>query len=85
MTADDIKTFLKQLKYDRKYAQDKILCNEWYDLVHDIFWNKPYRLLYTPQQLTKYTEFIEFLDGNGFRIKPIVHIDENIVVEIVLE
>ena len=71
MTVDNIKTFLIQLKYDREYAQNQIFHGDWYDLVHDIFWRKPYHITYSPQELNKFTEFVEFLDGNGYIIKPL--------------
>ena len=82
MTYENFLTFMRQIKYDKKYAETQILSGEWRDLVHMIFWNKPYRITYSPRLLTKYTEFIEFLDGNGFRIKPICYIDDYIQVEI---
>ena len=85
MTTNDINTFLKQLKYDRAYARKQIFCTDWYDLVENMVQTKPYRLLYSPQQLTRNTEFIEFLDGNGFKIIPLYHIAENIMVQIVRE
>ena len=82
MTGDNIKTFLNQLKYDRDYAQDKIFRNEWYDFVNDMFWKKPYHFTYSPQKLNKSTEFVEFLDGNGYIVTPLYYFNESITVDI---
>ena len=82
MTYESFLGFMKQLKYDKKYAEGQILYGEWHNLVHMIFWSKPYCVTYSPQQLNKYTEFIEFLDGNGFKIKPLHYIGDYIEIEI---
>ena len=82
MTIDNVKTFLIQLEHDREYAQSQIFYDKWYDLVHDLFWKKPYHITYSPQELNKYTEFVEFLDGNGFIVKPLYCYNGYITVDI---
>ena len=83
MTYEDFTTFMEQLKYDKKYAEGQILGGEWNDLVNNMFWNKPYHITYLPRALDKCTEFVEFLDGNGFIVKPIYyHFNGAITVDI---
>ena len=77
--------FMDQIKYDKKYAEDQILNGEWYDLVQGVFWNEPYHFTYLPHKVNKYTEFIEFLDGNGFKIEPIAYDGDYVKVELIPE
>ena len=79
--------FLEQIKYNKEYAKDKI--------AHDQAWRNMTWLLchtenstfimYNPDNLNDcWTEFVEFIDGNGFKIVDKELVDANywkVVVE----
>ena len=60
------KWFLHYIKYDKEYAKQQIKCNEqWRAMIWMIYEN--HSIYYSPTKINDlWTEFIEFIDGNGF-------------------
>ena len=65
------KKFIEQVKYNKEYAKNKVINDaDWRSMVWLLCWSEGNtQILYDPNDLNDcWTEFIEFIDGNGFKV-----------------
>ena len=61
--------FLRQLKYDKEYAEKMISENIFWDNAVDLVYNTGVVLYsFLDSSVSTYREFVDFIEGNGYKI-----------------
>ena len=64
-----INFFLAQIKYDKEYAKKMVVTDENWNAIAGYLYDNTAIFCYTPSEESSWVECVDFIDGNGFKVK----------------